>query len=176
MPVSLPRRQVLLLAVLFVALAAVVAYQFAGAPASAPAARRRLQARPAAHADLQSVPEVKLAQLKTARPEPATGGRDLFREKPPAPPPPPPVKVAPKPDPNAPPPPPPPPPPITLKFIGVVKAKGGMVAVFTDGRDVFYGREGELIEGRYKIIRIGIESVDVSYADGRGRQRIPLTG
>jgi hypothetical protein len=48
--------------------------------------------------------------------------------------------------------------------------------VFSDGHDVFFGREGEVIEGRYKILRIGIESVEVSYADGRGRQRIPLTG
>ena len=31
-------------------------------------------------------------------------------------------------------------------------------------------------EGRYKIIRIGVESVEMSYLDGRGRQRIPLTG
>jgi hypothetical protein len=74
------------------------------------------------------------------------------------------------------PPAPPPPPPITLKFIGVVQARGGTVAVFSDGRDVFYGREGDVIEGRYKIIRIGVESVEMSYVDGRGRQRIPLTG
>jgi len=40
---------------------------------------------------------------------------------------------------------------------------------------VFYGREGEVIEGRYKILRIGVESVEMSYVDGRGRQRIPLT-
>ena len=57
-----------------------------------------------------------------------------------------------------------------------MQAKGGTVAVFSDGRDVFYGREGDLIEGRYKILRIGVESVELSYVDGRGRQRIPLTG
>jgi hypothetical protein len=67
-------------------------------------------------------------------------------------------------------------PPITLKFIGVVQAKEGSVAVFSDGRDVFYGREGDVIEGRYRIIKIGVESVEMSYVDGRGRQRIPLSG
>jgi hypothetical protein len=83
-------------------------------------------------------------------------------------------------NPNLPPPPPPgppPPPPITLKFIGIVHAKGQAIAVFrSEAGDVFHGREGELVEGQYRVIRIGVESVDVSYADGRGRQRIPLSG
>lgn len=182
MPASLPRRQVILLAALVVVLAAVAYYQFAGGsgtPAPAAGGARPAPARRDARGGgLQPVPEVNLAALKGVRPEPAAAGRDLFREKPPPPPPrpPAPVVVAPKPDPNAPPPPPPPPPPITLKFIGLVQAKGGTVAVFTDGKDVFYGREGEVIEGRYRIIRIGVESVEMSYVDGRGRQRIPLTG
>jgi hypothetical protein len=182
MPVNLPRRQVIVLMGLLVALTAVVVYQYSagGATASGGPALRATAARRAADGPgkLQSVPPVKLADLKAVRPEPSAGGRNLFREKPKPPPPPPPrpVTVAPQPDPNAPPPPPPPPPPITLKFIGLVQAKGGTVAVFSDGRDVFYGREGDVIEGRYKILRIGVESVEMSYVDGRGRQRIPLTG
>lgn len=183
MPVRLPRGQVILLAVLLVALAAIAAYQFLGGTGGTPAATG--PRRPAAQANavaggqgLPPVPDLKLEDLTARRPEPEGTGRNLFREKPKAPPAPPPrvVQAPAKPDPNAPPPPPPPPPPITLKFIGVVQAKGGTVAVFSDGRDVFYGREGELIEGRYRIIRIGVESVELSYADGRGRQRIPLTG
>jgi hypothetical protein len=182
MAAELPRRQALVLGGLLLVLASVVGYQYYGSrtttgAAATPAVRG---ARPtaAAAAPLEAVPGLKLAELKAARPEPTEGGRNLFREKPPPPPPPPtrPVTVAPPPDPNAPPPPPPPPPPITLKFIGVVQARGGTVAVFSDGKDVFYGREGDLIEGRYRILRIGVESVEMSYADGRGRQRIPLTG
>jgi hypothetical protein len=182
MPVSMPRRQIVVLIGLLVALAGLVAYQStggkaAGAPGAVaqPGVRR---ADPESRSALEPVPAVKLASLKAGRPEPSSGGRNLFREKPKAPPPPPPrpAYVPPAPDPNAPPPPPPPPPPITLKFIGLVQAKGGAVAVFTDGKDVFYGREGEVIEGRYKILRIGVESVEMSYVDGRGRQRIPLTG
>jgi hypothetical protein len=160
-----------------------LAYQLWGGaqgPSPAPAPARKGPAKPGAAAagGLEPVPDVKLAALKAAHPEPAEGGRNLVREKPPPPPPPPPrpVVTTPQPDPNAPPPAPPPPPPITLKFIGLVQAKGGTVAVFTDGKDVFYGREGEIIEGRYRIIRIGVESVEMSYLDGRGRQRIPLTG
>jgi hypothetical protein len=72
---------------------------------------------------------------------------------------------------------PPPPPPITLKFIGIVqKADGTRIAVLSDGKRPISGKEGDEIEGRYRILKIGTESVDVSYIDGRGRQTIRLTG
>jgi hypothetical protein len=48
--------------------------------------------------------------------------------------------------------------------------------VLSDGRDQFYGREGDIIDGRYRIVRIGVESVDMTYVDGRGARRIPLSG
>jgi hypothetical protein len=65
-----------------------------------------------------------------------------------------------------------------LKFIGIVEAPGQAlkIAVLSDGRNVFYGREGDIIEGRYRILRIGAESLEIAYADGRGRQTIRLTG
>ena len=65
-----------------------------------------------------------------------------------------------------------------MKFIGIVDARGGAgrLAVLSDGRAVYYGREGETIEGRYRIIRIGMESAEIAYADGRGRQTVRLTG
>ncbi len=51
------------------------------------------------------------------------------------------------------------------------------VAVLTDGRGApFYGKEGDVVEGRYRILKIGVESIDIAYADGRGRQTIRLTG
>jgi hypothetical protein len=78
------------------------------------------------------------------------------------------------------PPPPPPVPPIPLKFIGIVEGHdAGKVAIFVnaDGRGApVYGREGEMILGQYRIVKIGIESVVMEYADGRGRQTIPLRG
>ena len=54
--------------------------------------------------------------------------------------------------------------------------KFGPVAVLSDNRGVYYGREGDAIEGRYRILRIGVESVDLAYLDGRGRQTIRFTG
>lgn len=72
---------------------------------------------------------------------------------------------------------PPPLPPIALKFIGTVeKADGLKLAVLTNGRAPLYGKEGDIIDGRYRILSIGIESVDIAYADGRGRQTIRMSG
>jgi hypothetical protein len=65
-----------------------------------------------------------------------------------------------------------------LKFIGVVEAASHpqKIAVLSDARGVYYGHEGEVVEGRYRILRIGAESIEMSYLDGRGRQVIRLSG
>ena len=129
-------------------------------------------------------PGVRLDALNGERPKPEDSERNLFRFKSKAPPPaPPPSAVRPaQPElPVAPVGPPPPPPlaPITLKFIGVVESlsHGDKIAILSDGRNApFYGKEGAIIEGRYRILKIGVESVELAYADGRGRQTIRLTG
>ena len=73
---------------------------------------------------------------------------------------------------------PPPPPPIQLKFIGLVEgASGARIAVLSDSRGlVVHGSEGAIIDGRFRILSIGAESIDIAYADGRGRQTLRLTG
>jgi hypothetical protein len=128
---------------------------------------------------------VHLEALQSEHPKPGTAQRDLFRFKPKAPPPPPPgpprsvqptIPVTPVP---TGPPPPPSVPPITLKFIGVMESPtmARKIAVLSDGRGApFYGEEGAIVEGRYRILKIGVESIDIAYADGRGRQTIRLTG
>ena len=77
-------------------------------------------------------------------------------------------------------PPPPQVPPIALKFIGLVQTadKTQRLAVLSDGRGgiPIYGKEGDIIEGRYRILRIGTESIELTYLDGRGRQTIRLSG
>ena len=70
-------------------------------------------------------------------------------------------------------------PPITLKFIGVIDmpTPAKRVAVLSDGRGApVYGHEGETVLGQYRILRIGAESIEMSYLDGRGRQTIRLSG
>jgi hypothetical protein len=72
---------------------------------------------------------------------------------------------------------PPPLPPIPVKFFGLMGLRGERVAVFSDARgNTFYGKEGDIIEGRYRVVRIGTDAVELTYLDGRGRQTIRLTG
>ena len=193
-----PRRRreiVLAIVVVLLAVGAVVAYQMLSEPAKpsaavtvasnkedgrAPAARGGSPAR-TSDGGAQEAPQVHLEELEGNRPEPTSDTpRDIFRfrVKPPPPPPPPPKPIV---GPNPPPPPPPPPPipPIALKFIGVIDmpAPGRRVAVLSDGRGTpVYGHEGETVLGQYRILRIGAESVEMAYLDGRGRQTIRLSG
>jgi hypothetical protein len=149
------------------------------APAAAPGGNPQAAAKgPSAGVNLEA--------LEAERPGPEESTRNPFRFK--AAPAPPRPDLLPQPQQqsqqSAPlvetgPPQPPPPPRITLKFIGDIadpQKPGGKIAVFTDGRNVSYGREGEIVEGRYRILKIGVESVDLAYLDGRGRQTIRQTG
>jgi hypothetical protein len=127
-----------------------------------------------------TAPDVHLQDLRTGTPSPETPlARDLFRFKPKAPPPraPQPAVTEPVTSP-LPPPPPAGPPAIPMRFIGVVEAtqQAQKIAILSDGRGIYQGREGDIIEGRYRILRIGVESVDMAYLDGRGRQTIRLSG
>ena len=177
-------RQLLLLVVaLFLA---AVAYQAWPSPSAAPgaAARPKGAAQDTAKAagPASEGPDVHLEALSGSRPKPELVERNLFRFRPKAPPPAPPRVVSPVvPADSAPAGPPPvaPPPPIPLKFIGIVDVPGraAKIAALTDSKgSVFHGMEGETVEGRYKILKIGAESIEMSYTDGRGRQTIRLTG
>jgi hypothetical protein len=73
---------------------------------------------------------------------------------------------------------PPPVPPIPYRFIGVLSGVPGQgrIAVLTDGKTVVHGSVNTVIEGRYRIVQIGEESLQIEHADGRGRQTIRLLG
>jgi hypothetical protein len=36
------------------------------------------------------------------------------------------------------------------------------------------GQEGQVLDGRYRLVKIGLESVIVSYLDGSGRRTLAL--
>src|SRR6266850_774609 len=177
------RPRPLVLGLLGAVVAAIVIYGVwplfsAASPRPAPSNQGRDQRKsPAAPATPGSL-DVRLEDLKQPPPEPAGADRNPFRfyVKPPPPPPPPPR--VPKPgDKDYVPPPPPPPPLIPLKFIGVMEQGTKRVAIFSDGRGLpIYGREGEIVLGQYRIVRIQVESVVMEYPDGRGRQTIPMRG
>ena len=68
---------------------------------------------------------------------------------------------------------------ISLLFIGLLDAptQAGRVAILSDGRgNIMYGKEGDIIEGRYKMLKISPGAAELSYLDGRGRQTIRLSG
>jgi hypothetical protein len=175
------KREIALAAAAALIVAAVVVYRARSAPAEAvPASRPQAAGSVVAKQPPKPQPaaELNLEALNAPRPRPVETNRNPFRFKPkPPPPPPPPPLTQPVVTQPAQPVGPPPPPPIPLKFIGKVESgKAGLVAVLSDNRGVYQGRQGDIIEGRYRILRIGVESVDLAYLDGRGRQTIRLTG
>lgn len=173
-------------ATLVVAVLAVIAARSGNeTPNPAPRAARQMPAGARGAApDANAAPAVvDLQALRVERESPGDGGRDPFRfETKPAPPPTTRLPGVVDDQEDAPPRPrvpagPPQPPPITLKFIGrLVTADGRTIAVLSDGKRPIQAFEGDEIEGRYKIWKIGEESIEISYIDGRGRQTIRLDG
>ncbi len=75
------------------------------------------------------------------------------------------------------PPPPAPPPPIPLKFFGFANQSGEAKKVFlSKDDDVFIAGEGEIVDRRYKVVRISPTSVEIQDVVGSGPpQSIPLS-
>ena len=69
------------------------------------------------------------------------------------------------------------PPPIPLKYFGFASQPGEPKRVFLiKGEDTFIAGEGEIIDRRYKVVRISPTSVDIQDVVGSGPpQSIPLT-
>jgi hypothetical protein len=187
------RRRQLLLAGLAVVLVIVVYRAWpTTSPASFPSSNQKASGTSGAATDrtrkdsTAPATDVHLEALEAERPKPGPSERNLFQfreRRPPSPtgrgefPPQPdtpvvPPVTSPSQSPSL--------PPIPLKFIGLVKEEGEgkpRIAILSDGSGPpLYGKEGELVAGRYRILKIGEESIELAYADGRGRQTIRLTG
>jgi hypothetical protein len=69
-------------------------------------------------------------------------------------------------------------PPLNLKYLGSVENRTGVkVAVLlTDRKEVLTGQAGEVVANRYRIARIGLESVDLEDVSSGQSRRIPLRG
>jgi hypothetical protein len=185
------RRLLVTIAVLAVLAGAAVWAWLSPAPeTSGPRAAATRARRPAqdANDNLPQAAGVRLAALTSAREEPGASARNPFRFEPrragaggtatsPSESPASPLTLTPA-EPTAPSGP-PPLAPIELKFIGRVETADGLtLAVLSagEGRAPLHGKEGDIIDGRYRILKIGTESVEMAYLDGRGRQTIRLTG
>jgi hypothetical protein len=186
------RRQAVLLAALVIVMIVALTWGFGDGDADnhatvAPADRPRAAAGAARGSRVPAgtptiVAPIALEALRAAPPDPIASGRNPFRFQQQSAPteegggggpvrePAGQVVQAPQPAPG--------PPPIPLRFIGIVdEARRHLkLAVLSDGRNVFYGREGDIIEGRYRIVRIGLESIEMTHVDGRGQQTIRLSG
>jgi hypothetical protein len=81
--------------------------------------------------------------------------------------------------PGGPPPPPPAPtaPPMTFKYYGyeVLKSDGRKQAFLLDGDDIIIAGENEEVKrGRYKVVRIGVNSIVIEDTQFKSTQTLPL--
>jgi hypothetical protein len=120
-------------------------------------------------------PTLRFDLLKTSEDVTYKGtGRNIFRSEAP-------VADIPKPVAQAlqqqGPPPPPPPPPIDLKFYGFAGPKNGSKRIFLlKGEDIFLAKEGDIVDRRYKIMRISPTSVEIQDVLTNNTQTIQLAG
>lgn len=167
--------------VLLVVAAAVAAWLFIGrddAPVAAPSAASAKGGRSSS-----GIARIDLARLDAPRGKAQVGRRNLFGFGPgasargegeeAAPPPtlsdaPPPVTALSS----------PPAPPLNVKYIGNLENPEGLkVAVLlTDRREVLWGQVGDVLANRFRIVKIGLESVDIQETGSERIRRIPLRG
>jgi hypothetical protein len=172
------RRQWTLLGVLGVVLAFAAWFYYAPTTPAIPSS----QAQPVAgksDGDQLPVPDsVRLTELADLS-ELDEAGRNPFSYGVRPPPPPPPRPPAPPPPPapvNLGPPPVVGPPPIALKLIGVVVVSGRSMVTLKDPASgaVFNVFEGDIVDGRYRVTKVGLQSVTLAYLDGSGVKLIGL--
>ncbi len=71
---------------------------------------------------------------------------------------------------------PPPPPPIPLKFFGFANEPGQSKKIFLSmGEDIWAAKEGDVVNRRYKVLKINPSSVEIEDVLSNNRQSIPLT-
>ena len=155
----------------------------AGAERSRTGAARPSRRGAAEPAPLTEVVELHLADLEPAGSEYRVGRNPFDFLAPPPPPPPPPPKG---PSPaelaaqraaaeaarqaailatqNAEPPA-PKPPPITFRYLGSFGPPARRIAVLSDGEATYNAMVGDVIEGKFRLVAIGYESVDIGFVD-----------
>ncbi|MFQ5776618.1 MAG: hypothetical protein ACE5IP_01275 [Terriglobia bacterium] len=71
---------------------------------------------------------------------------------------------------------PPPAPPAPVRFFGFAEnSHGGKRQVFlTDGEEIYIAAQGDVILQRYRVVRVGSESIEVEDLSGNHRWVVPL--
>ena len=185
------RKKLIMMGVLLVIAVPLAIHSFISVSGSAPAPAAEQQApSPSANASRSTQKKPGIPQLRERTLDPALrtdilianqkieysgGNRNIFRmqeqqvkiEQPVAPPraPQPPAII-----------PPPPPPPIPLKYYGFSNRPGEAKKAFLqDGDNIFVAVEGDVVERRYKIVKITNTSVLVEDVLNNNQQNINLT-
>jgi hypothetical protein len=71
----------------------------------------------------------------------------------------------------------PPPPPINLKFFGTATAANGTRRAFLlNGDDVFVASAGDVVERKYRVVSIAVNSILVEDIPNANKQTLPLLG
>ncbi len=71
---------------------------------------------------------------------------------------------------------PPPPPPINLKFFGMASRAGEQPRIFlSEGDSVFVAREGDVVDSRYKVVKITPQAVEIEDLLNNNKQVISLS-
>lgn len=172
-------RQTWWLVGLLAVLGAVVTYQMRPTTTASGAVAPSNPKEAAGAAGTLQVAAVNVDRLHAGKETLSAAKRDPFRFKP-KPPPPPPPRVAPPPPPLQPitrpaGPPPDPRPAIQMKYLGyVVSPSGTRLAILQDtpNRPPLYGKQGDIIDGKYRLLRVDAGEIEMSYLDGAQRRRI----
>ena len=166
--------------IVFAAAGAVIllaAYGLMPADAPGPATPVRAGERSRPGPAESPLPVIDFARIANPPPAPGLGARDLFdfETPPPIPSPlpsperydPPPITV----------PTPTPLPPLNIRYIGAVERRGAKVAMLmTERGEVLTGQAGAMVGNRFRIVKIGLESIDIQEVGSDHVRRIPLKG
>ncbi len=66
-------------------------------------------------------------------------------------------------------------PPIPLKFYGFATTNSNKQIFLSQGEDIFVAREGDIVKGRYKVLHVNPNNVEIQDVLGNYSQSIPLT-
>jgi hypothetical protein len=146
-------------------------------PPSSPA--RAANGKPSQPFDPKEL-KVRLEALEAPKPEEGSTERNPFRFQPKAPP----APTGPAPKPEYIPPTQPTQPiqpqvaPIPLKLTGFIELPGGTkLAQLSDCKSgTFSAAEGKTVDGQYRVVKIGIESVTIEYINGKGQTTLRVEG
>jgi hypothetical protein len=138
------------------------------------------------HVTPDQLPDIDPSELRRSSPGVGEPKRDIFKFREPPPPPPQPKRPAFTPPgtwsfvgplPPPPPPPPPTPPAVPFQFTGTLGPAKSPVAVLLEGDRLVLARQGETVDGKFIIRKVGYESIDVGFVGfpESNRQRIPVT-